>query len=684
MPVAASLAAVLNVAPHAGRLLTPEDDRPGAIEQALVLSAAAWRTRFGADPSALGRHVTLNDVPFVLVGVLPEEIDFPRGADAWIPLAASLERDRDNKDLAVIGRLAPGVTLEDAQHELREITRQLSGEHPVANGSWSADAIPLSEWIVAPRYRDAVWMLSAAVALLLLLACANVASLLLAQSASRRGELRLRAALGAGRARLARQLFVESAGLAALGTLAGLLVSVWTVDAVRLLGADRIPRLDAVRIDGLVLAFACLAGVISCIVFGLAPAIHATRVDLRTSLDEGSRYTARGSRLRHGLVVLEVALALLLLVGAGLMANSFVRLISVDPGFETSSTLAMPLDLPARRYAGDRTTAFYAELLNRIRGVPGVVAAAATSTNPFREFGFGNTVTPEEQAANAPPSGLVQAGWRSVTPGFFETLRIPLLDGRVFNAFDRKDSEPVIVISRSLAARLWPGQPAVGRRIYWGGTTGRTWTVVGVVRDVRDVQLDLDTSLMVFLPHAHVDLQAMTVIVRTAAGVTSIAPSLRDVVHRIDPSLPAPTVERVHAALVETAGGQRFNLTLLAVFAAVALVLAVTGVYGMLAFTVAERRREIAVRLALGASGPRVARQIVGSGLLLTTAGIALGTAGAIAAARTLSNLLYGVEPTDPATFAAAGLVLLAAGATACLAPARQAMRLDAVQVLRE
>jgi predicted permease len=684
VPVSASLPAVLGAAAQIGRLFTPEDDRPGGADQPLIVSHEVWRARFGGDATVIGRRVTLNELPFVIVGVLPPTVDFPRGAEAWIPLAASRSSERDNKDLAVVGRLAPGITLEHARQDLQALVRQLASEYPVANGGWSVQAVPFAEWIVAPRYRDAIWVLFGAVGLLLLLACANVASLLLAQAAARRGELRIRAALGAARRQLARQLFIESTLLAAAATVTGVLMAVWSVDVVRVLGGDRIPRLETVRIDAVVLAFACCAGVISCLIFGLAPAVHAARVDLRAAMSEGYRYTVGSRRLRHGLVVLEVALALLLLVGAGLMANSFVRLINVDPGFDTASTLAMSVDLPPRRYSGDRTAAFYTELLEQVRALPGVSAAAATSTNPFREFGFSNSVTPEERAADAPPSGLVQAGWRSVTPEFFDTLRIRIISGRVFNTFDRATSEQVIVISVSLAARLWPGQSAVGKRIYWGGTTGRTRTIVGVVADIRDVQLDLDTSPMVFLPHAQIDLTAMTVVVRTTEDVVTLTPLLRDVIKRVDPTLPAPLVHPIEASRTDTAAGPRFNLGLLGAFAAIALVLAVTGVYGMLAFSVAERRREIAVRLALGATGVRVAGQVLWNGLTLTLMGVVAGAAIALAATRVLSNLLYGVRPTDPLTFAGACIVLVTSATVACLVPVRHAMKLDAVGVLRE
>jgi putative ABC transport system permease protein len=684
LPVSASLAEVLGVRPQVGRMFTADEDRPGMTERSVVLSDGLWRRRFGSDAGVVGRPISLDGAPYVVTGVMPPRFDFPGGADAWVPLAADPRSDRGNKELAVIGRLAPGATIAQARSELREIARRLSEAHPEANAGWSATAVPFSEWIVAPRFRDAVWVLFGAVGLLLLLACANVANLLVAQAASRRGELQIRAALGAARGRIMRQLLTESALLATFGTAAGVLIAFWSVDLVRVLGAGRVPRLDGLQIDASVLAFACCAGIASCVFFGLAPAIHAARVDLRSSIGEGYRYTAGVRRLRHGLVVLEVALALLLLVSAGLMANSFVRLMNVNPGFDVSATVAMPVELPSTRYDGDRVARFYEELLERVRAVPGVTAAAATSTNPFREFGFSNNVTPEERAAEAPPSGLVQAGWRSVTPGFFETMRIPVSSGRAFTSSDRAGAERVVVVSESLARRLWPGESAVGKRIYWGGTTGRTRTVVGVAGDIRDVQLEAEPLPMLFLPHAQLDLPSMTVVVRAAEDMTSVAPALRGVVRELDPALPSPPIDVLASSQAESAAGSRFNLSMMGAFAAIALVLAVTGVYAMLAFTVAERRREIAVRLALGANGSRIARLVLRSGLTLTLVGVAAGAAAALGATRVLSSMLYGVAPTDPLTFAAASSLLILSALLACLLPARQAMRLDAITVLRE
>ncbi len=684
VPIAASAAGVLGVRPAMGRMFTADEDRPRSAEHRVVLGDGLWRGAFSADPQIVGRTVALDGVPFVVIGVMPPGFDFPRGAEAWVPLAADASRDRDDKELAVIGRLAPGATLQQARAELREIARQWSDLHVESNAGWSLHAVPIGEWIVSPRVRDAVWVLFGAVALLLLLACTNVANLLVAHAANRRGEMRIRAALGAGRGRLVRQLFTESALLALLGTGAGVILASWAVEAVAALGAGRIPRLEKLQIDSTVLAFASVAGMASCLVFGLAPAIHSARADLRGGLDEGARYSAGSRRVRHVLVVAEVGLALLLLVGAGLLANSFVRLMRVDPGLDAESTIAMPIDLPPARYGDDRVIPFYDDLIARVRALPGVQAAGATSTNPFRQFGFSNSVTPQERAAEAPPSGLVQAGWRSVTPGFFEAMRIPVLSGRTFTTADRADTERVIVVSQTLARRLWPNGDAVGRRVFWGGTTGRTRTVIGVAGDIRDVRLEAEPGPIVFLPHAQIDLPSMTVVIRTPLDLAAMAPALRAVLREVDADLPAAVVQRIDANRADASSDARFNLAMLGAFAAIALALAISGVYAMLAFGVAERRREIAVRLALGASADGIMALVLRSGLTLALAGVAAGTVAALAMTRLLASLLFGVGSTDPLTFAAAALALLAAAALACYLPARQAARLDPLAILRQ
>jgi predicted permease len=401
-------------------------------------------------------------------------------------------------------------------------------------------------------------------------------------------------------------------------------------------------------------------------------------------MDGGHRYTSGSQRLRHGLVALELALATLLLVGAGLIANSFVRLMTVDDGMETRGATAMPIDLPSSRYEGDQVTNFYGDLLEQVRALPGVTSAGATSTDPFRQFGFANNVTPADRAHEAPASGLLQAGWRSVTPGLFEALGIPLVAGRTFNVEDRADGERVVVLSESLAERLWPGQSAVGQRIYWGGTTGRTRLVVGIVGDVRDTQLELEPSPMLYVPHSQVPLPAMTVIARSTIEGSSLAAAFRDVVRRLDAGLPPPDVHAVAASRADSAGGPRFNLWVVGAFAGLALILAMTGVYGTLAFTVAQRRQEIAVRLALGATSSRVVGQVLRTGIAVAGLGIALGLSSALVATRALESLLFGVAPHDPATFVAAAAVLFLTAAAACYLPARRAASVDPAMILRD
>jgi predicted permease len=682
VPVSASLVHVLGVQPQVGRMFTSEEDQPDAAERPVLLSDALWRSRFGGSPDVIGRLVTLNGDAHTVVGVMPPGLDFPTGADAWTPLRADPYADRTDKSLAVVARLAPGVTVAQAAAELRDVTGRWSELYPDAQAGWSAEAVPFSEWIITPRFRDAVWVLFGAVSLLLLLACANIANLLVAHAVSRQSEMRLRTALGAPRLRLVRQLFTESGVLALLGTAAGVLISVWSVDTVRALGGDWLPRADNLRVDGFVLLFASATGIFSCLTFGLAPAVYATRVDLRSGLEDGGRYTVRTSRLREVLVVVEVALALLLLVGAGLLANSFVRLVNVNPGFDLETTVAMPIEHPSIRYGDERTADFYRDLLERVRATPGIVAAGATTTNPFRQFGYSNSVTPEERAAEAPASGLVQAEWRSVTPGFFEAMSIPLLSGRTFTDGDREGTERVVVVSESLARRLWPGESPIGKRIYWGGTTGRTREVVGVSGDIRDRQLDAEPSPMLFLPHGQVPVPQLTVVVRTSESSDRIAPALRQYVRELDAGLPSPPVHDLASSRRNATMAPRFNLSLLASFAGIALVLAVTGVYATLAFMVAERRREMAVRMALGASGPQLARLVLRNGLGLAALGAALGIIAAVATTHLLARLLYGVQPTDPWTFTAATLALITAAALASYLPARRASRLDAAAVL--
>jgi putative ABC transport system permease protein len=684
VPMSPSLPALLGRATAQGRMFTDAEERVTGAAAPILLSDRLWHSAFAADRDVVGRVMRVDGGSRTVVGVMPPGFDFPGGADAWIPLAAAANGDRTNKELAVIARMAPGANVVQVRSELRTIAGSIAAAHPVSNAGWSLDVASFTDWLIAPRFRQATWMLFASVGLLLLLACANVANLLLARGASRREELRIRAALGASRSRLVRQLLAEAVALAAAGTAVGVILAAWGVAVVRSLGGSRIPRLDLVSVDGSVLAFACVAGASSALVFGLVPAFTGARQDLRTGMGAGARYTTGGRGLRRALVVVEVTLAMVLMIGAGLLGASFIRLTTVDAGFDDTSALALPVDLPSTRYPEERVAGFYRELQDRFRAIPGVAAVGATSTNPFRQFGFANNVTPEERAAEAPPSGLLQAGWRSVTPGLFEALRIPLKAGRTFTDGDDGRGERVVIASESLARRLWPGESAIGKRIFWGGTTGRTRTVVGVVGDIRDVRLDAEPGFMLFLPHGQVDLPAMTVIVRVAGETEGVTTALRSALHEMDPGLPAPDIQRVATGRTELTSGPRFNLVLLTSFALIGIVLAATGVYAMLAFAVTERRREMAVRVALGATAERVAGLVLREGLGLAAMGVVAGALLGLAGARAMSGLLFGIQPTDPTTFLSAAAILLVVAVAACLVPARQAVRVDTMTLLRE
>ena len=681
VPVTAGFFDVMGVPPAIGRVFTASEDRDGVESRRIVLGHAMWRARFGGNAGVVGSTITLDEQSFLVTGVMPAGFDFPSGAEAWVPAAPDSPAMAEGKALEMIGRLRPGVTIAQARADLASAAGRVAARDPEASAGWSADAAPFREWLVTPRFRNALLVLFGAVGCLLLLACANVANLLMAHASRRHAEMRLRTALGAGRGRLARLMFVESGLLAAMGSAAGLLIAMWAVAGLRLVGGGRIPRLDEIALHAPVLAFAIGLAIVSCAVFGIAPAMHASRLDLRSSLDAGYRFTRRGRRARGLIVAAEVALAVVLLTGAGLLVVSFARLAAVHPGFETGNLVAVPVDLPSPRF--DETAgAFYGSLIERIEAIPGVDAAGATTTNPFRQFGFANSVTPEEAVALAPPSGLVQAGWRAVTPGYFEAAGVPVMAGRAFTDGDRDGGRRVVMVSESLAARLWPEQDAVGRRVLWGGLTGEPREVVGVAGDIRDYALDAEPMPMLFVPHAQVPLPSMTLLVRSTR-VDALAPAIRAELARMAPGIPPPDVVRVEDNRARAFAGPRFNAWLLGAFAVIAVALAVTGVYAMLAFAIGERRREIAVRLTLGARPSAIVRMVVGEGLRMTLAGLAIGLIAAAWLTRYLGALLFEVGASDPATFASVAAALMVFALVASLIPARAASRMNPLEGLR-
>jgi predicted permease len=678
--VSAALFGVLGIRPEVGRVFTDADDRPGA-SSAVLISHSLWRSRFGADAGVIGRVIRLDGQPRTVAGVLPSETVFPAG-DVWVPLAASASADRTDKWLDVVGRRAPGRSIDQVRAEATAFAATLARTYPESRG-WSAQVVPLSEWLIGSGLRRMVWVLLGAVGLLMVLSCSNIASLLVTRAAGRRAEMAVRAALGAERSRLVRQLMTESLLLAAVGGLLGVLVAHWTLAGLSALLANLLPLDRVAHVDGRALAFSVAVAVASAIGFGLTPSLYASGVDLQAALKPAGRgSTPGGRRWADVLVGVQVALAMLLLVGSLLLTSSFARLSRVDVGFDTRNVLTVPLDLPERTYPEERRYAFFDQAFARIAALPGVESVAATATDPFRQWGFVNDVTPEERAADAPPSGLMQAGWRSVTPGFFATLRVPLISGRPFADADRADAPRVAIVSQSLARRLWPGENAVGHRIYWGGVSGRTRTIVGVVGDIRDVTLDADPIPMLYLPYGQLPLNGMTLMLRTRGDVAGTAAGVRREIAALDPSLPVSDIRPLEANRMAAISAPRFRMVLLVVFGAAALLLASIGLYGVVSFTVAERSREIAIRVAIGARPSQVSAIFFKRGLRLTAIGGAVGLIAAWQLSTVLRSLLFRTDVHEVALFGLAAVVLSGIALAASYLPARRAARLDPLAAL--
>jgi predicted permease len=681
--VSATLFPLLGSQPALGRSFTDADESAGAPAPVAMLSDGLWRRRFGADPSVIGRTIILDGEPHSVIGVLKSDFEFAPSIDLWLPLGAAPGGERDNRWLDLLGRLKSGVTHRQAAADMERIAAELAAEHPRSNAGWGVRLASFSDWLYGANYRRSVWVLFGAVGCLLLLACANVANLLVAQSIAREGEIGIRAALGASRNRIVRLLFTESVVLAVLGGAAGALLAWWGVGALRVLVPESGQRLNELTLNGRVLAFAFGMAALTAVLFGLVPALRAARVNLSGILSSGVRGggSRGGKRMRDMLVVAQVALAVVLLSGAGLMLTSLRRLVRVDTGITAENVLAVPLQLPGDY--GDRQRSFVRELVARAAGLPGVSAAAVTVTNPFREWGYANDVTPVDRAAVTPSSGLLVAGWRSVTQDFFRTLGVPVLRGRAFDERDHDGAEEVVVISASLAFRLWPNGDALGKALYWGGTDGNTKRVVGVVGDVRDRQLDADPQPMLYLPYDQVYMPTTTLLLRTDGRSTDHASAIRAAVWSIDPNLPVPEVTPLAQNREALAAGPRIRALVLASFATVALLLAALGVYSVMAYAVAQRTREIGLRMALGARPATVARDVLGRGLALTALGIAIGLAASVAAGRVAASLLYETSPGDLPTLAGVAVLVAVTALAASWVPSRRATRVDPADALR-
>jgi predicted permease len=683
MAVTHTLFPLLGVAPALGRTFLAEEDETGGNTNVAVLSHSLWVQRFGADPGVVGHTITLDRQPYTVVGVMPAGFDFPK-AEIWVPLAPSAARDRDDHWLEIVGRLKPGATLESARQDLSAVARGIGEQHPEVAG-WGARLETLSDSIVGPRFRQTMLVLLGGVGCLLLMACLNLANLLFARATARETEIGVRAALGADRFRLVRQLLTESVVLALIGAGVGLLGARWAIDLLRSLAPVGVPRLAEVGIDGRMVAFTLALGLLTSAVFGLIPALRASRVELAQTLRQGGRGADQGHRrTRDALVVVQVALAVVLLVGAGLLMRSFLRLQSTDPGFDVERLAAVSIQLDERDYGEPwRRNAVVNDAVERIEAIPGVISAGATGVDPLSGWNLVNDVTPAERAAEVGPSGYLRAGWRPVTPGFFRTMGIPLLQGRVFSASDPWNGPPIVVISSTVAQRLWPGESAVGKQLFWGGVDGTPRTVIGVVGDVRDVDLEGTNPPLIFLPNQEITWPSITLVVRSAGDPAGLAAAVRQQIRAVDPNLPVPEVRPIETRFGQAAAGPRFRSLLIGAFAVIALLLAAVGVYGVTAFGVARRTREFGVRLALGASPSEVSRMVVRRGMALGVAGVGLGIVGAWWATRFLTTLLYRVSPTDAATFVAVSVLLGGVALLASYLPARRATRVDPMSALR-
>jgi predicted permease len=679
--VTSTLFPMLGVRPLAGRLFTADDERSGGKPIVAIVSEDLWRHRLHGDRAAVGRTIVLDGAPVTVVGLVSGRGVLP-AVDVWVPLAPSLAHDRTDKWLDVVARVKPGYDVSNERDDAAAVVHTLAAEHPELRG-WSAHAESIEDWLIGAGVRRTMWVLVGAVAALLALACANIAGLLMSRMPARRFEMGIRGALGAGRPRLIRQLLSEHLLLALLGGGIGLLGAEWTVTGLSALLADVLPLGRVALIDGRVVGVTALIVCAATLLFGTVPALHAAPAHLESTLRSGSRSTTRRSRRwSNALVSVQIALAMVLLVGSFLLIGSFARLSLVNPGFRSRGVLTVPISLAEPRYSAERRTVFLDELRERLSAAPGIAAVGGTATNPFREWGFANDVTPEERKADAPPSGLMQAEWRSVTPGFFDVLQIPLIAGRTFTAVDRDGGQPVAVLSRGLADRLWPNESALGRRFYWGGLDGQPRTVIGVVGDVRDTKLDSPPPPIVYLPYAQVPMEGMTLLVGTRQDPAGAGETIRRAVRALDPSIPVDEIQTLDANRRRAVSAPRFRVVMLGTFGAVALALAALGLYGTVAFTVAQRSREIAIRVALGARPAQIVRLFFRDGAALAVAGIAAGLAIAWGAAGILRALLFETPSRDPRAFLPAAALLVGVAVLASYLPARRATRVDPASVL--
>ena len=680
----------LQTYPILGRAFTPEEDSPGAPHVAL-LGYGLWTNRFGADPDIVGKTIRLDEKSYAVIGIMPQSFRFPDPDDqVYVPLALSKEQlaNHGSHFLRVVGRLKPGITFSQAQAEMEIIARRLTAEHPDSNTGVGVRLISLRDQR-AGNMRPPLLMLSCVAGLLLLMVCANVANLLLARASVRGRELAIRSALGASRTRVLRQLLVESLLLALLGGMLGLAFAFWGVNALRGY-APAEQNLAEVHLNAIVGTFNLGVSILAGLVFGLLPAIQSTRREPIAALQEGGRGSGSGARIRTRglLVVVEMALGVIVLVGAGLLLRSFVLLEQIPLGFQPENVLTLRIIVRGPRYSKlPELTNFYQQASDRIRAIPGVREVGAISFLPLTLQGRTTGITVEGQAPPA-PGQLPFADFRSVSPGYFETMRIPLLRGRGFSWDDAPESPLVLIVSETMARSFWPNGDAIGKRVKLGPAGGDDpWiTVVGIVSDVHQLELIGRPRAAMYFPASQDAGTGDTLrdwVIRASGEPTAITSAVRSAVWGIDPSLPISRIQTMDRVRSNYLGPQQFNLVLVGLFGALALILAAVGLYGVAAYSVAQRSREIGIRVALGAQPREILRLVVGQGAKLALLGLAIGTFVALALTRLISSLLYGIGAHDPLTFVAVAALLLLVAVAASYIPARRAMRVDPVVALR-
>jgi putative ABC transport system permease protein len=686
--VTANFFDALEIQPVIGRGFLPSEEQPGN-HRVVVLSQQLWQRNFGADPQLVGKTISLNGENFNVIGIAPAGFQFPfRAVELWVPLALSPAQwaNRGSHAYLTIGRLKPGATLAQAKEQMSALGSSLAAEYPEDAGR-NIRLISLKEETVQSS-RPALLVLLGAVAFVLLIACANVANLMLARAASRRKETAIRAALGAGRLRLIRQFLTESVILSLMGGAAGLLLAKLGLDLLLSLASTSLPRANEIGLDLQTLAFTFSLSLLTGIGFGIAPALQVSRADVHETLKEGggrAMSAAGGARLRNALVVAEVALSLIMLIGAGLLIKSFARLQQVSSGLQPENVLTMKIALPGAKYSTPQAiAAFYQQTLDKISSLPGVQAAGAINLLPLQQWGYNGDIEIEGHGPYQPGEAPI-AEYRSVTPDYFRALAIPLLNGRIYTAQDGEKSAPVILINQTMARALWPNESAIGKRIRVDGPDWRT--IVGVVGDVRQSGLAQPVRYEIYFAHPQSPymslMQNMTLVVRASSDPASMISDIRRAAQSVDPMQSLHSIETMESVIAQSVSDRRLNMMLLAIFAAVALLLAAVGIYGVLSYTVTQRTHEIGIRMAVGAQSSDILKLVVGQAMTMALAGVGIGLIAAYGLTRLMSSLLYGVSASDPAIFIIISLILTGVALTASFVPSRRAIKVDPMVALR-